>query len=397
MPKKVGERPIPRDGEWRSQDPEGSAVADDRAGTAASTPEEEASPTKENFGLQIVALTCCYGTVTAVENLSLAIGKGKALAILGASGSGKSTVLRAIAGFMRPKAGKILCDSNDLTKVPPQLRDIGYVPQGYALFPHLRVRDNISFGLRFRHVPKKDARRRVEDVMDLVGLSSYALRYPAQLSGGQQQRVALARALVINPRLLLLDEPLSALDAQLRERIQVQLRELQSSIGVTTIYVTHDRSEAFSLADYLCILNNGRQCAFGLTAHLAARPQTRFVAEFLGNHIVLSLKYGKQQVWTGQGTAGVAGAVGEVPLPTNWRGGSESLCVPLAAVRCSPAYEQTGLRGKVLLPKLQDGRRSVVIQTGDLRITCNDDNGLWNPGDEVRVRWDWDSAWGLAE
>jgi putative spermidine/putrescine transport system ATP-binding protein len=232
--------------------------------------------------LGLLGLTKRYGSFTAVEDVSLEVGQGEFLTLLGPSGSGKTTILMAVAGFVAPSAGSILLDGREITPLPPEKRNFGMVFQGYALFPHMSVADNVAFPLRVRGMSRADRDARVRAALDLVQLGQFADRLPKQLSGGQQQRVALARALVFDPNLLLLDEPLSALDKKLRAELQEELKALHRRVGRTFINVTHDQEEALSLSDRIAILNHGRLIQAGAPEDLYERPRTRFVADFLG-------------------------------------------------------------------------------------------------------------------
>ncbi|WP_374818862.1 ABC transporter ATP-binding protein [Brucella grignonensis] len=223
-----------------------------------------------------------YAAARAVENISLEIAQGEFLALLGPSGCGKTTTLRMIAGFIQASSGRILFDDRDVTGLPPNRRNTGMVFQGFALFPHMTVYENVAYGLQMRKVAKGEIGERVTKVLDRVQLGAFGDRLPKQLSGGQQQRVALARALVVNPDVLLLDEPLSALDAKLRHEVRMQIRQLQQSLGLTTIFVTHDQEEALSLADRLVVMNAGRAEQIGSPVDLYERPATPFVADFIG-------------------------------------------------------------------------------------------------------------------
>ena len=223
-----------------------------------------------------------YGAVAAVDDVSLGVERGEFLTLLGPSGSGKTTILMMIAGFTEPSSGAVRLDGLDITGLPPERRDFGMVFQGYALFSHLTVAENIAFPLRVRGLGRAAREAKVRGALDLVQLAGLAERRPAQLSGGQQQRVALARALVFDPNLLLLDEPLSALDKKLRAELQEELRALHRRIGRTFVNVTHDQEEALSLSDKVAILNHGRLIQIGQPAALYERPATRFVAGFLG-------------------------------------------------------------------------------------------------------------------
>ncbi|WP_225027150.1 ABC transporter ATP-binding protein [Xinfangfangia pollutisoli] len=251
--------------------------------------------------LVIDQLTMTYGQVTALDDVSLTVKEGEFITLLGPSGSGKTTLLMSIAGFNRPTAGEIVFDGRQITGLEPEDRDFGLVFQGYALFPHLSVADNVAFPLRVRKWDKARIRARVAEMLDLVGLAHLAGRKPRQLSGGQQQRVALARALAFGPRVLLLDEPLSALDRMLRETMQQELRRLHRETGVTFLYVTHDQQEALTLSDRIAVFNKGRIVECDTAQRLFRAPKTRFVAEFLGeNNFVTGTRQGGR--WTGLGT-----------------------------------------------------------------------------------------------
>ncbi len=224
-----------------------------------------------------------YGKTTALRDFSLRIEPGETVAMLGPSGSGKSTTLSALAGFVRPSSGTVHLFGRDITHLPPARRGIGVVPQAYALFPHMKISDNVAFGLRARRTPKADIAERVSECLELVGMTAYAKRLPRELSGGQQQRAALARALAIAPKVLLLDEPLSALDAQLRAAMLVELSALKRRLPDTTmVYVTHDQTEALALADRVVVLRDAHLHAVGTPEQLWATPQTQFTAQFLG-------------------------------------------------------------------------------------------------------------------
>jgi spermidine/putrescine transport system ATP-binding protein len=231
--------------------------------------------------IELCGLTKKFGEI-AVDNVDLSVASGEFFSLLGPSGCGKTTTLRLIAGFEQPTSGQILLDGVDVSDVPPHRRKVNTVFQSYALFPFLTVFDNVAFGLRHRKLDKADLRRRVGEALELVRMTSFAKRRPGQLSGGQQQRVALARALVLNPAVLLLDEPLGALDAKLRRSLKVELKALQERIGITFLYVTHDQEEALTMSDRLAVMNAGRIVQIGTPREVYEEPAEAYVADFLG-------------------------------------------------------------------------------------------------------------------
>jgi ABC-type Fe3+/spermidine/putrescine transport system ATPase subunit len=232
--------------------------------------------------LKLEKLVKRYGSMTALGPVDIHVNKGELLTLLGPSGCGKTTTLHIIAGLTTPTEGNLLLAGRDITRLAPPYRDIGLVFQNYALFPHRTIGQNVAFGLRMRKVPKDEIAKRTRHMLDIVGLPGVEDRYPHQLSGGQRQRVALARALVIEPSILLLDEPLSNLDAVLRKRMRLELREIQRRLGITTVFVTHDQDEAFEMSDRVVLMHSGRVEQIGSPEDLYDRPQTRFAAEFIG-------------------------------------------------------------------------------------------------------------------
>jgi len=243
--------------------------------------------------LELNQLRKTWGSHVAVQGFDLDVNEGEFVSFLGGSGCGKTTTLRMVAGFETPDSGRLTLGGEDLTKVTPNKRNIGMVFQNYALFPNLTVAENVSFGLKVRRVPRTEAKSRVDEMLGLVNLADFGGRFPHQLSGGQQQRVALARALAPRPRVLLLDEPLSALDARIRQHLRVEIRALQTALGITTIYVTHDQEEALSLSDRIVVMEKGHIEQVGTPAEIYHRPATAHVASFVGHLGIL----------TGTGTA----------------------------------------------------------------------------------------------
>ncbi|MDW7673606.1 MAG: ABC transporter ATP-binding protein, partial [Bacillota bacterium] len=245
--------------------------------------------------IKIANLTMSYGDVLALDNVSLEVQQGEMLAILGPSGCGKSTMLSLISGLRKPTKGEIYLDDMRIDKLPTQQREVGFLFQNYALFPHLTVRDNIGFGLKIKKKSKLEIKKRVDELLEIIGLTEHAHKKPNQLSGGQQQRVALARALAPKPGIILLDEPLSALDVKIRQKLRIELKSIQRELGITTILVTHDQEEAFQLGDRVAVMNAGKIEQIGSPPEIYDNPATEFVACFVGEINILSgVVYGKE-------------------------------------------------------------------------------------------------------
>ncbi|HZB85796.1 MAG TPA: ABC transporter ATP-binding protein [Gaiellaceae bacterium] len=268
-------------------------------------------------GVTLEGVSKRFGPVQAVRELTLDVREGEFFSLLGPSGCGKTTTLRLIAGFEEPTTGRILLGGKDVTRTPPHKRSVNTVFQSYALFPHLNVHDNVAFGLRFRNASKGERRRRVAETLALVQLEGMEKRRPSQLSGGQQQRVALARALVLEPAVLLLDEPLGALDAKLRRALQLELKAIQRAVGITFVYVTHDQEEALTMSDRMAVMSEGLVQQLGTPKEVYEEPATAFVADFLGVSNLMSaraaggglVRLGSAELVAGRGDHGTSGDV----------------------------------------------------------------------------------------
>jgi putative spermidine/putrescine transport system ATP-binding protein len=318
-----------------------------------------------------------YGDVVAVAGVDLEVRDGEFFSMLGPSGSGKTTTLRMIAGFELPSAGRILLHGQDVTQVPPFDRDVNTVFQDYALFPHMTVAGNVGYGLVVRKVAKSERTQRVQEALRMVRLEGYGERKPGQLSGGQRQRVALARALVNRPRVLLLDEPLGALDLKLREEMQIELKAIQQQVGITFIYVTHDQEEALTMSDRLAVFNAGRIEQLGTPAEVYERPATRFVAGFVGTSNLL----------TGDVAAAVLGRRGSFTI----RPEKIHLAEPGTAVAGDEHSAPGRIRAVVYLGP--DTRYTVTLDAGsDLVVTqqnlaTTSTEALAQEGKAVRLIW----------
>jgi putative spermidine/putrescine transport system ATP-binding protein len=306
-----------------------------------------------------------FGSVRAVDGVDLSIAEGTFFAMLGPSGSGKTTCLRLISGFEQPTGGMIRIFGQDCSDVPPNRRNVNTVFQDYALFPHMNVRDNVAYGLMVKGVDKRTRHDRTEDLLALVTLEGYGDRKPAALSGGQRQRVALARALINEPRVLLLDEPLGALDLKLREAMQDELKALQQRLGITFVFVTHDQGEALSMADQVAVFSEGRIAQIGTPSEIYEKPRTRFVADFVGSSNVLS--------------AEMAAGFGAPARPVSLR--PESVRI---------VDEDARIRGQVVaLRYLGAGTRVVVAAPGgEISVFLPKGSAVPEQGREVGLAWD---------
>jgi putative spermidine/putrescine transport system ATP-binding protein len=340
----------------------------------------EAPPVERRTGLavQMLDMYRSYGPVHALIGLSLELAPGELVALLGPSGCGKTTALRALAGLDELDAGRILVGGKDITDVPANKRDMGMVFQAYSLFPNMTARDNVGYGLRLRGVATDERNRKAAEMLDLVGLASQVKKYPHQMSGGQQQRVALARALAIEPKVLLLDEPLSALDAKVRRQLREEIRRIQIMIGTTTLFVTHDQEEALALGDRVGVMSAGRLEQIGPPADLYDRPQTRFVAEFVGltNRV------------SGQAAAGRVEILGtSIPLlPGSAESGHVTALVRPESIRMTP---EPGANAHVLAVSFLGsmGRAQARLASGEIvvgQMAASEIGGL-QPGTAVHV------------
>ncbi|AMA46107.1 ABC transporter ATP-binding protein [Pseudomonas monteilii] len=336
-----------------------------------------------------------YGDFTAVDNLDLEIQDGEFLTFLGSSGSGKSTTLSMLAGFETPSSGEILVEGQSLVKVPPHKRDIGMVFQRYSLFPHLSVRDNIAFPLAIRKLGASETAKRVDAMLKLVQLDSFAHRRPAQLSGGQQQRVAIARALVYEPRILLMDEPLGALDKKLREDLQDELRQLHRRLGITIVYVTHDQEEAMRLSQRIAIFSHGKIVGLGSGYDLYQNPPNAFVASFLGNSNFLKI------TTQGEGAGSFEGQPLAMRLTPGLASGQEALVMVRPEKALALSDEQARreplpggwneVQAKVTeVLFLGESQTCHVVTAGGTELTVKALSAAgmpMKPGDTVKVRW----------
>jgi len=352
--------------------------------------------TARGASVEIDTVSKCYGKVTALDRVSLSVREGEFLALLGPSGSGKSTMLMALAGFEKPDSGSLLVGGRQIDKLPPHQRDIGMVFQRYALFPHMTVHENVAYSLRRRGVKSAEVQSRVRDALALVKLEGFAARSVDQLSGGQQQRVALARALVFRPAVLLMDEPMSALDRKLREQMQMELKQLHRQVGTTIILVTHDQDEALSMADRVALLHNGQLLQLDTPQRMYRQPANAFVADFIGRTNFLPIA-----------TAGTAAAPGRAHVA-----GFSQPCGNVIAADSQPPQvgKYLGVRPEdvQLLPAATDATdaahtmqactiietafagamQSILVEAGGhtLTVEAPAQQHLWQPGERASLR-----------
>jgi spermidine/putrescine transport system ATP-binding protein len=332
--------------------------------------------------LRGVSKTYPGGSVPAVTEMDMAIREGEFFSILGSSGSGKTTTLRLIAGFEQPTTGSVLLDGVDTTGVPPFRRDVNTVFQNYALFPHMKVEANVGYPLKMAGVPKREIKPRVAEALERVSMTGYEKRLPHQLSGGQRQRIALARALIGHPRLLLLDEPLGALDLKLRESMLLVLRNLQREVGITFIYVTHDQSEALAMSDRLAVMSEGRVEQLATPTEIYDRPATSFVAGFIGKSNLLECRRESDR----------RASAGEVPVALAETPDEESFTLSVRPEAIVVGEESRGL-GNHYEAKVGDAlflghEREVLVDVGDQRLMVRSNSRDYTPGEPIEIGWD---------
>jgi putative spermidine/putrescine transport system ATP-binding protein len=339
--------------------------------------------------VEIRGLSKEFGAVRAVDQLGLTIEPGSFLTLLGPSGSGKTTTLNMIAGFETPSSGEVLVNGDSITSKPPHKRNIGMVFQNYALFPHMTAFENVAFPLRMRRTDATSIRERVHEALNIVRLLELGYRYPRQLSGGQQQRIALARALVFRPPLLLMDEPLGALDKKLREQMQIEIKHIQNQLGLTVIYVTHDQEEALTMSDRIAILNNGRLAQEGAPLEIYEHPQSRFVADFIGETNLLEGRIiaqgdGRVMDLTDVGATFGLGEVSETPGEVTVSIRPEKLWIDMTG-EGGPGFdgriEELIYVGESTKLYVQAENKPVVVREQNRRTRM-----LFRRGDSVRVR-----------
>ncbi|MCW4115725.1 ABC transporter ATP-binding protein [Aurantimonas sp. MSK8Z-1] len=337
-----------------------------------------------------------FGPVHALHPLSLTIEPGTLFALLGPSGCGKTTTLRLVAGFEQPSAGQVFIAGKDVTGLPAYKRNFGMVFQSFALFPHLTVGENVAFGLQMRRVSRSETATRVQRALDLVALGRYADRYPSELSGGQQQRVALARAVVFEPDVLLLDEPLSALDKMLREQMQVEIRQLQQRLGMTTVFVTHDQEEALTMADRIAVMRDGRLLQSGAPRDIYERPDSQFVATFLGASNILTATV--EGIEDGTVAAALAGQTVRAAAPPRQPERGAEIALALRPERI--AIGETGLvdaRVEDFIYRGATVQVSLDLAGQPLNATLPSDRALGlKPGAQVRLSWPDDALVALS-
>ena len=342
--------------------------------------------------VRLDGITRRYGDHVALEKLDLTVKEGEFLTLLGPSGCGKTTTLRLIAGFLAPSSGRIYFDDEDVSDRPPSKRLIGMVFQDYALFPHMTIADNVGFGLRERGAARAEIRRRVGELLDLVQLPGLEDRYPSQLSGGQRQRVALARAVAFPPRVLLMDEPLGALDLKLREAMQDEIQRIQRELGITTVYVTHDQTEAMTMSDRIAVMDRGRLVQLATAEELYNHPRNRFVADFIGKINIVPVAALRHE--NGATTVRVAGNLIRVGEARASEGGDIVLAVRPEHLQLRPVATavngENALSGRVAEVRYSGNLVRCGVDVGDgiiLVVETSPENALAVAGQAVQVTW----------
>ncbi len=343
-----------------------------------------------------------YGDVAALEPLDLEIKQGEFVTLLGPSGCGKTTTLRLIAGFLKPSQGRILFGGDDVTELPPHRREFGMVFQDYALFPHMTIGENIAFGLVERGRPKAEIDARVRELLQLIQLKDVEKRYPTELSGGQQQRVAVARAVAHSPQVLLMDEPLGALDLKLRESMQYEIRSIQQRIGITTVYVTHDQTEAMNMSDRIAVMNKGRLEQIGSGVDIYQRPSTRFVADFIGQiNLVSAITAGPGLETSSVTIAGRNARIAKTMMPgLPITIGIRPEQIALRRADDAIASDDNALPGKVASRQFSGNVMKIWVDVGlqePIMLDFPPRAAPPEPGDAVAISWPVDGAVVLPE
>ncbi len=357
-------------------------------------------PSGQDIAVRFYGVTKRFGTVTALDDVSLQVRRGELMTLLGPSGCGKTTLLNLVAGFLKPDSGELALEGQRVTDVPTYRREVGIMFQNYALFPHMTVAANVGYGLKMRRLPRAEIARRVGEALSLIKLEGLGERRPRELSGGQQQRVALARALVIRPKVLLLDEPFSALDRNLRASMQVEIKEIQRQLGVTTIFVTHDQSEALSLSDRIAVIADGGLRQLGTPEEIYRRPVDRFVASFVGDVNVL---HGHLERVEGSTAVVTLGAM-KVLVPSQTLqgvadGDAIDLFVRPEELRVAGSGDPVAARGIVAAQIYQGGHVDLYVDAQDvasgrllLRLAAKENMSLWPAGAPIGMTFSADRA-----
>lgn len=338
--------------------------------------------------LSLENISKSFGDNKVIDNLSISIGRGRFVTLLGSSGCGKTTTIRMIAGLDNPDSGRILLDGKDITSLPPDKRNVNTVFQNYALFPHLNVYKNIAYGLKVRKFSKSEIKKKVEEILELVQLPGFEGRMPQELSGGQRQRIAIARALVLDPDILLLDEPLGALDLQLRRQMQTELKSMQTRLGITFIYITHDQEEAMSMSDDIVLMNSGEIEQIGSPREIFERPATEFAARFIGESNIIS---GRLSHSNDDCLLEVGGKKLPCRRPENGLTGEAAVCIRPSDITLS--YRRPdgfSLEGVVLTSRYVGSELLVSLDTvcGAISAKIPGHAGEIKAGDRLHISWD---------